>query len=88
MIALGTSLPELSTALASIRKGHSEITLGNIVRTDVLNCLFVIGAAATAKPLSIPSIFYSLHFPAIWYQHYISRHRLVRQRRAKADAAP
>ena len=65
MVAFGTSLPELITAVSAIRKGHPEITLGNIVGADVLNCLFVIGAAAAARPLTIPHTFYVLHFPAM-----------------------
>jgi len=65
MVAFGTSLPELMTAISSIRKGHPEITVGNIVGADVLNCLFVIGAAASARPLEIPSNFYRFHFPAM-----------------------
>ena len=65
MVAFGTSLPELVTAISSVRKGHPEITLGNIVGADVLNCLFVIGAAAAAAPLEIPENFYYFHFPAM-----------------------
>jgi cation:H+ antiporter len=65
MVAFGTSLPELITAITAIRKGHPEITVGNIVGADVLNCLFVIGAAAAAVPLAIPQNFYSLHFPVM-----------------------
>lgn len=65
MVAFGTSLPELITAITAIRKGHPEITVGNVVGADVLNCLFVIGAAAAAVPLDIPSNFYFLHFPAM-----------------------
>ena len=65
MVAFGTSLPELMTAVASVRKGHPEITVGNIVGADVLNCLFVIGAAAAAKPLEIPPNFFLFHFPAM-----------------------
>jgi cation:H+ antiporter len=65
MVALGTSLPELTTAIASVRKGHPEIALGNVVGADVLNCLFVIGAAATARPLAIPRNFFYFHFPAM-----------------------
>ncbi len=53
MVAFGTSLPELITAISAIKKGYPEITVGNIVGADVLNCLFVIGAAATARPLAI-----------------------------------
>ena len=65
MVAFGTSLPELMTAIAAVRKGHPEITVGNIVGADVLNCLFVIGAAAAAAPLAIPANFYFFHFPTM-----------------------
>lgn len=65
LVALGTSLPELMTAITAVRKGHPEITVGNIVGADVLNCLFVIGAAAAARPLAIPDNFFYFHFPAM-----------------------
>jgi len=65
MVALGTSLPELMTAITSVRKGHPEIMVGNVVGADVLNCLFVIGAAAAARPLEVPSNFFQFHFPAM-----------------------
>ena len=65
MVAFGTSLPELMTAIAAGRKGHPEITVGNIVGADVLNVLFVIGASAAAAPLAIPANFYYFHFPAM-----------------------
>lgn len=65
LVAFGTSLPELVTAISAVRKGHPEITVGNIVGADVLNVLFVIGAAAAATPLEIPSNFFVFHFPAM-----------------------
>lgn len=65
MVAFGTSLPELMTAIAAVRKKHPEIMVGNIVGADVLNCLFVIGAAAAARPLAIPSNFFIFHFPTM-----------------------
>jgi len=65
MVAFGTSLPELVTALASIRKGHLDIIVGNIIGADVLNCLFVIGAAAAVRPLYIPPNFFIFHFPVM-----------------------
>jgi cation:H+ antiporter len=65
MVALGTSLPELTTAIAAVRRGHPDIVVGNVVGADVLNCLFVIGAAATARPLEIPANFFYFHFPAM-----------------------
>jgi len=65
LVAFGTSLPELMTAVTAVRKGYPEITVGNIVGADVLNCLFVIGAAAAARPLDIPPNFFYFHFPAM-----------------------
>lgn len=65
MVAFGTSLPELMTAITAVRKRHPEIMVGNVVGADVLNCLFVIGAAATARTLSIPPNFFTFHFPAM-----------------------
>jgi len=65
MVAFGTSLPELMTAIAAVRRKHPEIMVGNVVGADVLNCLFVIGAAAVARPLEIPPNFFSFHFPAM-----------------------
>ncbi|MCD4823942.1 MAG: sodium:calcium antiporter, partial [Phycisphaerae bacterium] len=53
LVAFGTSLPELVTAITSLIKGHSELLVGNVIGADILNVLFVIGAAATAKPLQI-----------------------------------
>ena len=73
MVALGTSLPELVTAITAISKGHPEITIGNVVGADVLNCLFVIGASATARPLAVPSTFYTFHFPAMLLILYFFR---------------
>lgn len=65
LVAFGTSLPELMTAFAAIRKGHPEIMVGNVVGADVLNCLFVIGASASATPLAIPENFFLFHFPVM-----------------------
>ncbi|MEN8175198.1 MAG: sodium:calcium antiporter [Pseudomonadota bacterium] len=82
MVAFGTSLPELMTAIAAVRKGHPEITVGNIVGADVLNVLFVIGAAAAAAPLAIPANFFYFHFPAMLiilysFRVFISMNRTV-----------
>ncbi|MEA3361142.1 MAG: calcium/sodium antiporter [Thermodesulfobacteriota bacterium] len=80
MVAFGTSLPELMTAIAAVRKGHPEITVGNIIGADVLNCLFVIGAAAAARPLAIPPNFFTFHFPAMLIILYSFRFFIFRNR--------
>lgn len=53
IVALGTSLPELVVGIQSLRKGHAELLVGNVIGADILNVLFVIGAAAVAAPLAI-----------------------------------
>ncbi|MEA1963684.1 MAG: calcium/sodium antiporter [Candidatus Aerophobetes bacterium] len=53
MIAIGTSLPEIATAIASVLKGHGEIAIGNILGADVLNLLWIIGTAAIVNPIRV-----------------------------------
>lgn len=72
VVAVGTSLPECMVGLASIRKGHPELLVGNVVGADILNILFVTGAAAIAKELPIvdpgasdPYVFLHLLLPVM-----------------------
>lgn len=55
MVALGTSLPELITAITSLVKGHSSLSLGNIIGANLFNIVLVSGAAITIRPFAIPS---------------------------------
>ena len=45
VVAIGTSIPELATAVAAARKGESELVLGNIVGSNLFNTLCVVGTA-------------------------------------------
>ena len=67
LVAFGTSLPELVTAITSVRKGHGELALGNVLGADVLNVLFVSGvsAAVTRGGLLVPPQFFYLFFPSM-----------------------
>lgn len=65
IVALGTSLPELVTAIAAIVKGHKGLLVGNIIGADILNVLFVVGLSSCAAELSIPPTFYILHLPVM-----------------------
>ncbi len=51
IIALGTSLPELSTCIIAVRKGHSGIVLGNIIGSNVFNILMILGVTVLVKPI-------------------------------------
>lgn len=65
LVAFGTSLPELVTAVTAARKGHGELAVGNIVGADILNVLFVAGAAAAVTPngLTAGGHFFLVLFP-------------------------
>lgn len=52
-IALGTSLPEFVTAISSMIKGYSNVSVGNIIGANTLNLLLVIGIPATATGIGI-----------------------------------
>ena len=67
LVAFGTSLPELVTAVTAARKGQGELAVGNVIGADILNVLFVAGAAAAITPegLVAESIFFRLQFPAM-----------------------
>ena len=67
LVAFGTSLPELVTAITAVRKGHGELAVGNIVGADILNVLFVVGSAAavTQGGLMVPPSFFRLQIPTM-----------------------
>lgn len=53
VVALGTSVPELATAIISGLKGHEEVGLGTILGSNIFNGLLVVGVAASLSPISI-----------------------------------
>ena len=69
LVAFGTSLPELVTAVTAVRKGHGELAIGNVLGANVLNVLFVSGAAAavTRNGLNVPPQFFYLFFPSLLF---------------------
>ena len=55
VVAVGTSLPELVTAITSLVKGHGALSLGNIIGANVFNLVLVSGVAITINPFEIPT---------------------------------
>ncbi len=51
IIALGTSLPELVTSVSAARKGKADIAIGNIVGSNIMNILFVVGTTSVILPV-------------------------------------
>jgi cation:H+ antiporter len=69
VVAFGTSLPELITAVTAARRGHGELAVGNVVGADILNVLFVAGAAAAVTPagLAARAHFFEVLFPVMLF---------------------
>ena len=55
IVALGTSLPELVTAITSLMKGHGALSLGNIIGANIFNLVLVSGAAISINPFDVPA---------------------------------
>lgn len=55
-VALGTSLPELATAITALVKGHSALSLGNIVGANLFNLVLVSGLATTINPFYVKDL--------------------------------
>ncbi|MBQ9216368.1 MAG: calcium/sodium antiporter [Prevotella sp.] len=56
IVAGGTSLPELATSVVAAYKGRSELAIGNVIGSNVLNILLVLGMTAVIHPLRIMGI--------------------------------
>ena len=54
-VALGTSLPELVTAITSLVKGHGALSLGNIIGANLFNLVWVSGLSVVLSPFAVPA---------------------------------
>jgi cation:H+ antiporter len=53
VVAIGTSLPELASALAATRKGEHDLALGNVLGSNLFNTLAVVGIAGSIHPMPV-----------------------------------
>jgi cation:H+ antiporter len=53
IVAMGTSLPEITTGIVAILKGKDDIAIGNVVGSSVFNILFILGTAALISPITL-----------------------------------
>ena len=66
IVALGTSLPEISASVAAARNGHTDIAIGNVLGSNLFNCLGILGASLIAsypKNLETPLAFINYDLP-------------------------
>jgi cation:H+ antiporter len=57
IVAFGTSLPELATSVVAAVRGEMDISIGNLVGSNVFNIMSVLGAASLVRPIPIPGGF-------------------------------
>ena len=59
VVAIGTSLPELASSLAAIRKGEHDLAVGNVIGSNLFNTLAVVGIAGAIQPMAVgPEVLY------------------------------
>ena len=54
LVAIGTSLPELTASLIATFRGHTDLAVGNVVGSNIFNLLVVLGATSTVRPVPVP----------------------------------
>jgi len=66
IVALGTSLPELATAVTAALRKEDDLAIGNIIGSNIFNLLGVLGIAAVIRPIDIPPILLARDFPTMF----------------------
>jgi cation:H+ antiporter len=65
VIAVGSSLPELSVSLSAVKKGLGDMVIGNVVGSNIVNVLLVMGVAATIKSVALSALELDILIPAL-----------------------
>ena len=73
IVAMGTSLPELVTSVIAVKKGETEIAIGNVIGSNIFNILLVLGLAALihSMAVSVVAIIYTIFMTAVTILLYI-----------------
>ena len=66
IVALGTSLPELATAITAALHREDDLAIGNIIGSNIFNLLGVLGIAAVIQPVKLLPIILARDFPAMF----------------------
>lgn len=57
LVAIGTSLPELATAIVAAVRRHSDVVLGNVIGSNIFNVLAILGVTAVIHPIAVSARF-------------------------------
>ena len=84
VVAIGTSLPELAASVACALNKQADMSVGNVLGSNLLNVLFVVGLVSLVRPLHVDTASLEIHFPVMlgfsalllplaWTKYEISR---------------
>jgi cation:H+ antiporter len=65
VVAIGTSLPELAASLMCALRQEADMSVGNVLGSNLLNVLFVVGLVALVRPLQVDNTSIEVHFPVM-----------------------
>lgn len=65
VVAIGTSLPELAASVVGAMRGEDDLSFGNVIGSNLLNVMFVIGLLALIRPINVGSDAIQVHFPVM-----------------------
>ncbi|HWU49390.1 MAG TPA: calcium/sodium antiporter [Asticcacaulis sp.] len=65
VVALGTSLPELTVSVISALRRQNEVALGNVIGSNIFNILGILGIAAWVRPMAVSPHFLRLDLPLL-----------------------
>ena len=68
IVAFGTSLPELATSVVAALRGEMDISIGNLVGSNVFNIMSVLGVASLVRPIPIPGGFFE---SGLWIDYLV-----------------
>ena len=65
VLAVGTSLPELATSVMAAVRGYSDLALGNIIGSNILNILLILGTTSLIRPLATQTSIFAFEIPVM-----------------------
>lgn len=65
IVAIGTSLPELAASMVGALRNESDLSVGNVMGSNILNVLFVVGTLSIVQPIPVEAETLSIHFPVM-----------------------
>lgn len=65
LVAIGTSLPELATAIVAAIRRHSDVVLGNVIGSNIFNILAILGVTVVIQPIEVSARFREIDTPVM-----------------------